>query len=68
MVRFNLIIIIKINFLAGSSFPGVRDLMHEFDKLDEDEKTAVITRVKKHLSEIMIVFRQAKGWLDDEII
>ena len=42
--------------------------MHEFDKLDEDEKTAVITRVKKHLSEIMIVFRQAKGWLDDEII
>ena len=42
--------------------------MHEFDKLDEDEKTAVITRVKKHLSEIMMVFRQAKGWLDDEII
>ena len=61
-------LITKIHLLAGSSFPGVRDLMHEFDKLDEDEKTAVITRVKKHLSEIMMVFRQAKGWLEDDYI
>ena len=38
--------------------------MHDFDKLEEDEKMSVIERVKKHLSEIKIVFRQAKDWLD----
>ena len=42
--------------------------MDDFDKLDEDEKMAVIERVKKHLSEIMIVFRQAKDWLEDDVI
>ena len=42
--------------------------MHDFDKLEKDEKMAVIERVKKHLSEIMIVFRQAKDWLEDDVI
>ena len=42
--------------------------MHDFDKLEEDEKIAVIDRVKKHLSDIMIVFRQAKSWLEDDVI
>ena len=52
-------------FSAGTSFPGIRDLMHDFDKRRENEKNAVIERVRKHLSEIMIVFRQAKNWLED---
>ena len=39
--------------------------MHDFDKRRENEKNAVIERVRKHLSEIMIVFRQAKNWLED---
>ena len=52
-------------FSAGTSFPGIRDLMHDFDKHRENEKNAVIERVRKHLSEIMIVFRQAKNWLED---
>ena len=55
-------------FIVGTSFPGVRDLMQDFDKLDEDEKSAVIERVKKHLSEIMTVFKQAKDWLEDDHI
>ena len=42
--------------------------MQDFDKLGDDEKIAVIDRVRKHLSEIMIVFRQAKGWLEDDDI
>ena len=42
--------------------------MQDFDKLDEDEKSAVIERVKKHLSEIMTVFKQAKDWLEDDHI
>ena len=55
-------------FIVGTSFPGVRDLMQDFDKLEEDEKSAVIVRVKKHLSEIMTVFKQAKDWLEDDHI
>ena len=39
--------------------------MHDFDKLEENEKMAAIERVKKHLSEIMIVFRQAKEWMEE---
>ena len=42
--------------------------MHDFDKLEEDEKMTVIEQVKKHLSDIMIVFRQAKSWLDEDNI
>ncbi len=42
--------------------------MHDFEKLEEDDRMAVIEQVKKHLSEIMIVFRQAKGWLEDDVI
>ena len=42
--------------------------MHDFDKLEEDERMTVIEQVKKHLSDIMIVFRQAKGWLEDDVI
>ena len=63
-----LIIVIHWAFLVGTSFPGVRDLMQDFDKLEEEEKTAVIERVKKHLSEIMTVFKQAKDWLEDDHI
>ena len=55
-------------FVVGTSFPGVRDLMQGFDELGEDEKEVVIDRVKKHLSEIMIVFKQAKDWLNDDYI
>ena len=42
--------------------------MHDFDKLEEDERMTVIEQVKKHLSDIMIVFRQANGWLEDDVI
>ena len=53
------------NISAGTSFPGIRDLMQDFDKHLDNQKIAVIERVRKHLSEIMIVFRQAKNWLED---
>ena len=39
--------------------------MQDFDKHLDNQKIAVIERVRKHLSEIMIVFRQAKNWLED---
>ena len=42
--------------------------MHDFEKLEEDDKMAVIEQIKEHLSEILIVFRQAKGWMEDDVI
>ena len=54
-----------IMFSAGTSFPGIRDLMQDFDKRLDNQKIVVIERVRKHLSEIMMVFRQAKNWLED---
>jgi len=55
----------KLNSYAGTSFPGIRDLMQDFDKRLDNQKIVVLERVRKHLSEIMIVFRQAKNWLED---
>ena len=42
--------------------------MQDFDKREENEQAAVIERVKKHLSEVMTVFKQAKDWLEDDHI
>lgn len=43
-------------------------MMYEFDKRSEDKKIATIEKARKHLSEIMIVFRQAKDWLKEDNI
>merc|ERR1719300_721216 len=58
----------KFNAYAGSVLPGLRDLTHGFEKLEEDQKLKKVDEVKKHLSDLMIVFRQAANWLDDKII
>lgn len=48
--------------------PGLTDLMHDFKKLDEEERDKRIKEVKMHLSDIMIMFRQAASWLNDSNI
>jgi len=58
----------KFNAYAGSVLPGLRDLTHGFEKLEEDQKLKKVDEAKKHLSDLMIVFRQAANWLDDKII
>ena len=44
-------------------FPGLADAMHGFDDLVEEEKMETVKEVKKHLSDVMMTFRQAAGWL-----
>ena len=42
--------------------------MHKFEELKGTEKTDRIKDIKKHLSDLMIVLRQAANWLDDDKI
>ena len=53
---------------AGSVFPGIQDLMHKFDELTGQERAERIEDIKKHLSDLMIVLRQATLWLSDDKI
>ena len=51
--------------LAGSSFPGLRDLIFDFDDLEGKDKLERVTEIKKHVSDLLIMFRQASHWLKD---
>ena len=42
--------------------------MHDFEKLVDEERDKRIIEVKMHLSDIMIMFRQAARWLNDSNI
>jgi hypothetical protein len=57
----------KISRLAGAAFPGISDLLHGVDKLGKGEKMTRFKEVRKHLSDLMIVFRQSSSWLSQDI-
>ena len=46
--------------------PGIGDLLHEVDKLDTDQRKERFKDIQKHLSDLMIVLRQAASWLSTE--
>jgi len=54
----------KFNSYGGAAFPGISDLLHEVDKLSEEEKKERFTELRRHLSDLMILFRQAAAWLE----
>ena len=51
--------------LAGSAFPGLTDLLHGIEKLGPEEKTVRVKALRKHLSDLMIIFRQAASWMEN---
>ena len=53
----------KFNAYGGAAFPGISDLLHEVDKLEEKERDERFLELRKHLSDLMILFRQAASWL-----
>jgi len=53
----------KFNSYGGAAFPGISDLLHEVDKLSEEERRERFTELRRHLSDLMILFRQAAAWL-----
>jgi len=56
----------KFNSYGGAAFPGISDLLHEVDKLDTDQRKERFKDIQKHLSDLMIVLRQAASWLSTE--
>ena len=49
----------KFNSYGASVFPGISDLMHQFSDLTGSEKEERLERIKRHLSDLMIMFKQA---------
>ena len=53
----------KFNSYAGSAFPGISDLLHEIDDLDEESKSARWKEIRRHLSDLMIMIQEAERFL-----
>ena len=59
----------KFNKYGASAFPGISDLLHEIDRLSEEERKKRWEEIKKHLSDLMIMVQSAEQFLKpvDEI-
>ena len=53
----------KFNKYGSSAFPGISDLIHEIEKLRGSEKEERWERIKKHVSDLMIIVRSATAYL-----
>ena len=53
----------KNNIYGGAAFPGISDLLFDLDTLSVEEKMERRKEIQKHLSDIMIILRQAASWL-----
>ena len=55
------------SFSGGAAFPGISDLLHDIENLEEGKRKERIRNIKKHLSDLMIILQQAASWLSIEI-
>ena len=53
----------KFNSYAGSAFPGITDLLHEIDDLEEMAKEARWKKIRRHVSDLMIMIKEAARFL-----
>ena len=53
----------KFNAYGGAAFPGITDLLHEIEDLASDEKTKRYKELKKHVSDLMIMIKEASRFL-----
>ena len=53
----------KFNAYNGAAFPGISDLLHDEAEMVGDEKEKRWKEIHRHLSDLMIIFRQAAAWL-----
>ena len=56
----------KFNKYGGAAFPGVSDLLYGLAELEAEPRLQRAEQLKKHLSDLMIIFRQAASWLDTD--
>ena len=59
---------LSYHILASSVFPALGDLMDKFEQLKDKKKEQRLKEIKKHISDIMLTFRRAASWLDDDVI
>ena len=53
----------KFNSYGGAAFPGIIDLLHEIDDLDNDSKKKRYEKLKRHVSDLMIMIKEASRYL-----
>ena len=53
----------KFNSYGGAAFPGIIDLLHEIDDLDNDSKKKRYEELKKHVSDLMIMIKEGSRFL-----
>ncbi|XP_023326545.1 N-acetylated-alpha-linked acidic dipeptidase-like protein [Eurytemora carolleeae] len=53
----------KFDAYGGSAFPGIGDLLYGLDELSETDRTAQIKKLKRHISDLMIVVDRAGKYL-----
>ena len=51
------------NSYAGAAFPGITDLLHEIEDLDEKSKESRYEELKRHVSDLMIMIQSATRFL-----
>ena len=54
----------KFNSYAGAAFPGISDLLHEIDDLEDNAKTTRWNEIQRHVSDLMIMIQEAAHFLD----
>ncbi len=55
----------QFNTYGESTFPGILDLLYNFDRLEGEEREKRIHQLEKHVSDLMVVIKGAKDFLDD---
>ena len=53
---------------AGAAFPGLADLLYDEAELGRKEREERWRQIRKHLSDLMIIFRQATRWLNTDAL
>ena len=54
----------KFNNYEGGAFPGISDLLHEIDDLDDIPKAAHWKEIWRHMSDLMIMILEATWFLN----
>ena len=53
----------KFDLYGSQAFPGISDLLHKIEDLDETTKKDRYKQLKKHVSDLMIMIKEASGLL-----
>ena len=53
----------QFNAYGGAAFPGITDLLHEIEDLDDISKKERYEELKKHVSDLMIMIQAASRFL-----